>query len=504
MSLRKNILTSWIAHIVMVAIGCFMLPFVRSTLAPGAFGAWIFINMISGYAGLLYLGFGATICRYVAKYVANEEWTNLNRVTSTIFAVYACMAGLVLLLTVGFCAIAPWIDKWGTMPIHEVQMVILINGLATSIGMLGSVFGGILIGTQRVGLKRAIEVSSGVLRFLFAITCLKWRPEITTLSVMFLGITILENLLLWRFATRAVPTLRIQRQLVSRETLRECYAFSGYSAIGQAAEQIIYLSDITVIGFSLGVAHVDVYNIGLRICQMIQDPLARIGEVVLPKAGQLHTQSKHSELTSLIARMTALTFVLVGGFFIGVVYFGGMLIRTWIGEDLTQSHRVLVILLAAQIVAQPMLILRKTMLGMGIVRVPSLIDIFEAVLNLVLSIVLVKRWGIEGVAWGTFIPLVFVELLVFLPYACRQVGIRKRALLQQSILPCLVPLAALWAYCEIVSRQNYPEGWITLLAIAGGGGVVLLVTGYPISGLMERENRTTLPATDFSKVGGAR
>ena len=73
MSLRANILASWIAHLVMIAIGFFMLPFVRDTLSPAAYGAWIFINMISGYAGLLYLGMGATTCRYVDKNYAKAE-----------------------------------------------------------------------------------------------------------------------------------------------------------------------------------------------------------------------------------------------------------------------------------------------------------------------------------------------------------------------------------------------------------------------------------------------
>ena len=502
MSLRQNILASWVAHIVMIAIGFFMLPFVRNTLAPGAYGAWIFINMISGYAALLYLGFGATVCRYVAKHVTKEEWTDLNKVTSTIFAVYACMAGVVLVLATGFSLLAPWINRWGSLSVREVQLVILINGFSTAVGMVGSIFGGILIGTQRVGLKRAIEVSCGVLRFLLAITCLKWRPELTTLSVMFCGVTILENLLLWRFACRAVPRLRIRREFVSRETLRECCSFSGYSAIGQVAEQVIYLSDTTVIGFALGAVQVDAYYIALRICQMIQEPLAKIGEVVLPRAGQLHTQSKHAELALLVQRTVALTFVLVTGFLIGTAYFGGLLIHCWLGEKLDQSQRVLLILLSAQVVAQPMLILRKTMLGMGIVRVPSLIDIGEAVLNLVLSLVLVFRWGIEGVAWGTFIPLVFVELFVFLPYACRQVGIRKRDLLMHSIMPCLVPLAALWGYCEIVSRQHYPQRWTTLLVIAAAGGAVLLVTGYPIAWLKRRSRQRTPTVADFSEVGG--
>ncbi len=500
MKLRYNILASWIAHIVMVAMGCFMLPFVRDTLAPGAYGAWIFINMLSGYAGLLYLGFGTTICRYVAKHAAREEWTELNQVTSTIFAIYVCMAGLVLVLAGGFSAMAPWLDRWGPLSVQEIQIVILINGLATAIGMIGSVYGGILIGTQRVGLKRAIEVGCGVLRFLLAVACLKQLPELTTLSLLFCGVTILENLLMAWFAYRAVPTLSLRRRFVSRKTLRECSAFTGYSAVGLIAEQVIYLTDTTVIGFALGTAHVDVYYIALRICQMIQDPLAKIGEVVLPKAGQLHTQSKHAELARLVERTTAMSFVLVAGFFIGVVYFGDLLIRVWIGPGLDQSYRVLLILLAAQIVAQPMLILRKAMLGMGIVRVPSIIDIVEAIINLALSLVLVFRWGIEGVAWGTFIPLVFVELLVFLPYACRQVGVRKRDLLQRSILPCLVPLAALWVFCEFVRHQDYPDGWLTLLSVAAGGGVVLLATGYPIVWLMQRSQQSPLVGRPFQAV----
>ena len=136
MSLYQNILTSWIAHLALIAMGFYMLPFVRNTLAPeGAYGVWIFINMISAYAALLYLGFGATVCRYVAKHAANEEWTELNKVTSTIFAVYFSMAGVVLLFAAAFSAIAPFIDRWGAISVREIQAVILINGLTAAIGM---------------------------------------------------------------------------------------------------------------------------------------------------------------------------------------------------------------------------------------------------------------------------------------------------------------------------------------------------------------------------------
>ncbi len=80
MTLRKNILTSWVGHVVIMVLGFFMLPFVLGALGEERYGVWLFINALAGYSSLLYMGFGATVCRYVAKHAHREEWTDLNNV----------------------------------------------------------------------------------------------------------------------------------------------------------------------------------------------------------------------------------------------------------------------------------------------------------------------------------------------------------------------------------------------------------------------------------------
>lgn len=494
MSLKLNILASWIAHVIMVAIGFYMVPYVRNTLPNGDYGVWVFVNSLASYSSLLYMGMGATVCRYVARYHTQKDWDTLNRFASTVFSIFSGTAGIVMLAALGLSVAAPWIGRFGTTPIRDVQCVILLNGLSTSIGMVGAVFGGALIGVQRTGLKRTIEVSCGVLRFLLVLACLKWRPALTTLSVLFCGITVLENLLLWTSARRLIPTLQIRRSLATRESFAECFGFSGYTALAQIAEQLIYVTDTVVIGLALGTGQIEPYYFALRICQMIQEPLAILGEVVLPRASELHARGCHEDLARVIYRLAALSFMLVAGFAIGATYFGGMLLECWIGPGLAQSHRILIILIAAQVVSQPTLVLRRTMVGMGIVKVPALIDIAEAVINLVLSLILVFHWGIEGVAWGTFFPLVVIELLVFLPFACQAIGIRKRDLLMNSIVPCLLPLLALWGYSHYVLQQAFPTGWVTLIAIAAGGAGVLGLTGLPALWLLRREPQEAEPA----------
>jgi hypothetical protein len=68
----------------------------------------------------------------------------------------------------------------------------------------------------------------------------------------------------------------------------------------------------------------------------------------------------------------------------------------------------------------------------------------------------------------------------------------------------LVPLAALWTYCEIVARQHYPDSWITLMAITGSGGIVLLLAGAPIVCLMQRTAQPPVAMTEFSPASEAR
>jgi peptidoglycan biosynthesis protein MviN/MurJ (putative lipid II flippase) len=59
---------------------------------------------------------------------------------------------------------------------------------------------------------------------------------------------------------------------------------------------------------------------------------------------------------------------------------------------------------------------------MGDVRRPALIDSFEAVCNLSLSIVLGLSLGLKGVAIATLIAAAVTRLGFMLPYVCRQTG----------------------------------------------------------------------------------
>jgi O-antigen/teichoic acid export membrane protein len=62
----------------------------------------------------------------------------------------------------------------------------------------------------------------------------------------------------------------------------------------------------------------------------------------------------------------------------------------------------------------------------------ALWGIIESVLNLSLSVILVRRIGIYGVAWGTTIPSVIMEMFLWPAYICKLLEMPIRTYLWQT------------------------------------------------------------------------
>ncbi|MGH7128250.1 MAG: lipopolysaccharide biosynthesis protein, partial [Planctomycetaceae bacterium] len=251
-SVRINLLCSWGAHGVALLIGVVLMPFVLGVLGDATYGTWIFINAIAGYSGLMYLGFGEATGRYVARHHERGEWEHLNRVVTGVLAVYLVMGAAVVLLAGLLAWLAPHLHDWDGRSITEIRGVILILGVTVAIGMIGSVFGGVLIGIQRFDLERGLTMLAGLVRLALTLAFLSSTRPLLTLAVIYLIITIIEN------GGHMLAAFTQARQLSPRprhfclKTLRECTGFSLFALVDDAARQLIHATDSIVIGVVLG------------------------------------------------------------------------------------------------------------------------------------------------------------------------------------------------------------------------------------------------------------
>jgi O-antigen/teichoic acid export membrane protein len=214
--------------------------------------------------------------------------------------------------------------------------------------------------------------------------------------------------------------------------------------------------------------------------QFAKQPIDKIAHICMPTAGALQSELDRAKRNRFLIKTLGIVVLLAGGACIGAWFFAPDLLKLWVGtkltsDDLVQSHRILMILLVAQLVALPCSILRAFLFGSGYVRIPALIYLIEAIGNLSLSIALCLMYGIEGVAWGTAIPVVAIELFVLVPYALKRLDVSLWRIVHEALLPQFTPLLALLAYSITISNYPWSHGdWRALFAVTACGGGTLL------------------------------
>jgi O-antigen/teichoic acid export membrane protein len=481
-TVKRNVLASWGTHAAGVVITFFLTRYTLDVLSTSTYGSWLLINSIAGYAGLLYCGMGETVNRFVAKYHSEGNLTRVNQLINVILAAYLTMGGVAFLCACVLCATCSWWGDWTGESLWDVRITILMLGVNVVVGMAGSVFGGVLYGLRRFDLERAVAMTFILVRAALFLLLLREQHGLIIIAGIYFVVTLGENLSYIVLARLILPSLSIGPSHFDRGVFRECSGFSSMSFLNTVANQLSNSTDTITIGLMLGKEAIIPYYFGLRLAQFVKDPIDKIARICMPTTGALQSATDRSKRERFLMKSLGIVFLLVGGAFIGGWFFGKDVIRLWIGSKLTpdnlaMSHRILVILLAAQLIALPCGILRAFLFGSGVVRAPALIYLAEAVCNLTLSIVLCITHGIEGVAWGTTISVALVELGVLVPFALRQLNVSGWRILREAFQPQALPLLALLAFSLTVSNQSWShEDWRALIGIAISGTAILGAT----------------------------
>ena len=496
-SVKRNVLASWGTHASNLVIGFFLTRYTLDTLGVSTYGSWLLINSIASYSGLLYCGMGETISRFVAKYHSERDSYRISQVVTLVLTIYLGM-GIVAILAAGVLSItAGWWGGWSGQELLEARLTIIILGANVAIGMTGSVFGGVLHGLRRFDLERGIGFTFDLVRLGLFLLLLSDRYGLVTIAIIYFIVTLGENLSYIILAKRLVPTLSVSPSLLSRELLKECGQFSSMAFLSVVASQLINATDTITIGLLLGKEAIVPYYFGLRLMQFAKQPIDKIAHICMPTAGALQSELDRSRRNRFLVKTLGIVFLLTSGAFIGAWFFASDVLELWVGSqltgaDLALSHRILVILLGAQIIALPCSILRAFLFGSGQVKVPAFIYLGEAATNLLMSIAMCLVWGIEGVAWGTAIPIVLFELCILAPYALRSLQVSLKRIAVEAVLPQLGPLLALLAYSITIANYPWSHGhWVALFAVTVCGGFTLLFAIW----VRQWFDRQTLAAT---------
>jgi O-antigen/teichoic acid export membrane protein len=146
--------------------------------------------------------------------------------------------------------------------------------------------------------------------------------------------------------------------------------------------------------------------------------------------------------------------------------FASPLISRWMGPEFAGSVLPLQVLAVTGIVLVGQGPLGNILLGTGRHRLVAFVALGEALVNLVLSVLLVGRYGILGVAIGTAVPVIVANLFILLPAACRQVQVPVRDF-TRTVVAAPAACAVIAALAGVGLRSAFPPHSIPGIVLEG-------------------------------------
>jgi len=450
-----------------------MTPIIVRYLGNYDYGLWEMVGAIVGYMGMLDLGIKPAISRFAAKYRAEEDGLGLQQVYASTFVFNLCIGVLVAAVLAGW---GVWFS--GSMSPEGEETLKYTLFLLILAGQMLTVFPGyvaesFLEGFQKYYLKNNITIVNSLIGAgVFIGFATPENALLLLAGVNAVGLSVKYLIFTALLARPAFGAIAFRPTRFSRTKLSEMLRFSLKSFIQGLSTRMESATDTIVIGVFLGPASVPFYAIPQNLVRYIQGLGWTLSHAFMPLFSDLAARSRQAEIRSIYLVASKVVAGLVMAIGVGVVLLGTPFLALWIGPEYTEQSDLIILLLVIFLLL-PILnpFCGRYLTAINHHGILAKIMPISACFNLGLSLLLVKPYGIIGVAWGSVIPgLIFQPVL--LVYTCRKLELSVREYLLKSLLPLILPLGLMGFLVGLIRWKWGVESYLVLITVVLVGGLV--------------------------------
>ena len=471
----RNIFSTWAGYAVTLLVGFLLAPFVVHHLGTSNYGTWTLLSSLTGYFGLLDLGLRASVGRFVARHMALSDEAEVNQTISNALALLGAAGVIAFLAAIILSSHTEIFHIEGPFQ-SDARLALLIAGAAIAIALPMSVFNAVLFSLERFDVITGITILGALTRTTLILSALSRGHGMVALAVVTRCCPAASNNILAALcAKKMYPPLRPRLAFIERAGCKQLLTFGSYRFIWIVANQLIFYTDSVVIGIFLNTAAITYYAIAGSLINYGRNIISVTADTFAPMASHLDAHSDAAGLRNLLVDGTRITLTIGLPLCMGFLFLGKQFIVLWMGPAYAVSSIYLIVLAIPQFTSMPQYISAMILVGMARHRKLAFVVMAEGIANVLLSIILIRRVGLIGVAWGTAIPHLLSTGVVIPIRTLRALDMRWRDYFLKALLRPLVaavPGAALcFTFSRLVVRPTWAAFGFEVAAIACVSGI---------------------------------
>jgi len=472
------------------------LPLLVQSFGVSVYGVLALATSVSSYALLLDLGVSATLTRMVAERTARDDTTGVRGAIFSASAIYGALGLAVGAIMFVLGAVAG--DIFNVSPQEATLLTTLLwIGAGQQVWYWPTVAArDALAGLQRYDLVSAVTLGTVAVDIAGTIFVLvTGRGPVALISIRVAGMVIASvvNMVL---LSRILPSAHKQRAKASRDDAREILR-SGSSVFVLQIAQVMsrQQTDKLVLGVFVGTAAVTLYDIAAKLNSLITTFTGLTVSAILPVAAEMNVREQHESLRALFLKGTKLIAALIAPLTTVMIVIAAPFIAAWFGPGFEGAVPVAQVLLLSQIFLPLYQLGDQILIGRDRFHLWVPGGLTLAVLNVVLSVLLVGRYGLIGVAVGTLVA-VMLELPWYMIVFSKEMRLGIGEWLRTTAWP-LYPLLAVAAVVAFAGTRTGLSQTLIGLAIVGAlaCAVYWIVVAFAGFSAQERDELVALVST---------
>ena len=452
-----------------LAVVFFMTPFILHSLGVAMYGSWILITACVGYTALMDLGLSTGVARYISRAAGQGNDAEVNRVINTSLRLFS-LVGLVVffatLIGAGLCFFA--VNK--TDEARALALTVLFLGTRMALKFPTRTFDGVLTSHLRYDLQVIATLTSFLSAYALIFLLLRGGHGIAAMAAAMLGCSLVEYALIFFFARRSYPQMRLAGGATDGAMRRTLFDYGWKTVVWQFANTLRFKVDAPVIAAFLGRGLIAPYNIGAQLNTYFYEFVTTFIGNLSPVFSRYEGKGDYVAIREKFLMMTRIATVIsiFGG--ASIIFYSHDFILRWMGAGFVgqlphQFSYVVATILAAGYTLTLMQTPSSSLLfGISKHHYGAFMCLGEGLLNLVLSLALVKPLGIYGVALGTTIGLVVNQVFVYPVVACRSIQL-PRAIFYRDIGWVAVKTGGLLAFYFWAVKSSLRPDYLTLTVL---------------------------------------
>lgn len=342
MSIKKNIVSSYVTQIYVTAIGILMVPMYIKYMGAEAYGLVGFFAMLQTWFNLLDMGLTPTIARESARFHGGAmqaiDYRRLARALEGIFFLIASLGGVFL-----FLLAKPIADHWlnaSHLPNEEIILALELMAIIIALRWMGGLYRGVITGAEKLVWLSGFNSLIATFRNVLILPILVFISATPYSFFSFqLAVALLEISGLAWMTYRLLPEVPEGKRINwAWAPLKPVLKFSLSIAFTSSVWVLVTQTDKLVLSKILPLADYGYFTVAVLVASGIMVISGPISNVLMPRLTRLHAEGQHDDFISVYRQATRIVVATVLPAALILVFFAPQVLWAWTGDAALVQH----------------------------------------------------------------------------------------------------------------------------------------------------------------------